>query len=111
MSRARRLKYGNRPVALGDLKFSSKAEARRYGELLLLQRLGTISSLVCQPRFPLIVNGIKIGTYVGDFAYMEGNIQVIEDVKSPATKTATYKLKKALMKALYHKEIKEIVYP
>lgn len=109
MQPAPRLKYGNSPVTLGDLRFASKAEAKRYGELLLLQRIGAVSNVVVQPRYPLIVNGTSVGTYIGDFAYYEGKTLVVEDVKSPATKTSTYKLKKKLMKAVHGIEIKEVM--
>jgi hypothetical protein len=54
-------------------------------------------------RKALIVNGHKLGFYRGDFRYEEvaTHTIVLEDVKSPATKTAVYQLKKKLVKALY----------
>ena len=108
MPTAPQLKYRNRPTTLGGHRFASRAEARRYGELLLLERAGTISNIVVQPRFKLIVSDMIVGTYTGDFAYHENNNYRVEDVKSPITKTTTYKIKKKLMKALYNIEVIEI---
>lgn len=104
-----RLKYRNTPTTLGGLRFASRAEAKRYGELLLLERAGFITNIVCQPKFKLVVNGILVGSYVGDFQYHQDNGIVVEDVKSPATRTTTYKLKRALMKAVYGLEVREIL--
>lgn len=105
---APRRKYRNIPTTLGGLTFASRAEARRYGELLLLERAGAISDIVLQPRFQLLVNGTKVGTYVGDFAYRENNILRVEDVKSAATKTPVYKIKRNLMKALHNIDVIEV---
>ena len=87
-----------------------KKEENRYRELLLLERAGLIRSLELQPRYDLVVNGHKLGFYRGDFRYEEvatGTL-ILEDVKSPVTKTAVYQLKKKLVKALYGIEIREV---
>lgn len=105
---APRLKYRNTPTTLGGLRFASKAEAKRYGQLLLLERAGAITGITTQPRFPLSVNTVALGAYVADFSYHENGILVVEDVKSKATKTPLYQLKKKLVKALYGIDVKEI---
>ena len=46
-------------------------------------------------------------TYRGDFEYMENGVRIIEDVKSEATRTPVYKIKKALMKMFYDIDIRE----
>ena len=63
-----------------------------------------------QPRYDLVVNAHKMGFYRADFRYevVATSILIVEDVKSPATKTAVYCLKKKLMKALYGIEIVEV---
>lgn len=63
-----------------------------------LAQRGKITNLELQPRVPLMVNGQKIGYYVGDFKYItdDGRV-VLEDVKSPATVTPIYKLKKKIL--------------
>lgn len=77
--------------------FDSKKEASRYIQLKQLQSVGIISALELQPVIPLMVNGVKIGKYIGDFRYIENQTVVIEDVKSKATMTPTYRLKKRIL--------------
>lgn len=103
-------KYRAKQTELDGIKFASKAEAGRYAALRLLQRGGIIFDLKLQPRYDLIVNGVKVATYVADFAYRtrEDGPEVVEDVKSEATKTAVYALKKKLMAACHGITIMEI---
>ena len=83
------------------IHFPSKAEAKRYGELMLEQRAGLIGGLTLQPRFPLYIVGegrprTKIGTYVADFRYANAFGFVIEDVKGGAdTPLSAWKRKHA----------------
>ena len=37
-------------------------------------------------KFPLLVQGVQIGTYKADFVYLRDGIQVIEDAKGHRTK-------------------------
>lgn len=92
-------KYKAKPQIIDGIWFASTAEARRYQELLTLERVGKISALKRQPRLTLSVDGRKICTYVADSSYIEGARQIIEDVKG--VETQTFKLKWALAKALY----------
>jgi hypothetical protein len=98
-------KYRNKPQVVDGVRFASKAEAKRDAELLLLQRADKISNLKRQPRYPLVVNGVKVCTYVGDWEYVEkeqpgGPTQTIcEDRKG--VKTPAFKIKWALAKALF----------
>jgi hypothetical protein len=103
-------KYRNQPVEIDGFRFSSKKEANRYCELKLLQRAGEISHLEIQPRFKLLVNGSALkyesgrqAVYIADFAYFDPSRErrIVEDVKSPATRTPLYKLKKCLVEAIY----------
>lgn len=71
------------------IHFPSRAEAKRYGELRLLQSSGKISGLRCQVPFDLTVRDIKIGRYVADFTYLEtgeGGMSglIVEEVKGNA---------------------------
>lgn len=89
-------------------EFASKAEATRYLELRRLEDAGEIRDLTCQPRFPLVVNGMKVATYVGDFEYYDirsGQI-CLEDKKG--MRTQTYLLKRRLFEALYGRRIIEV---
>tara|TARA_R110001632_G_scaffold150435_2_gene267875 strand:+ start:363 stop:707 length:345 start_codon:yes stop_codon:yes gene_type:complete len=90
-------KYGAIKTVVDGITFHSKKEAERYKILALLESQGKINSLRLQPRIPLMVNGIKIGHYVGDFEYIHLGNKVLEDVKSVATRTAVYKIKKKIL--------------
>jgi hypothetical protein len=86
-------------TVVDGVTFASKAEARRYGELRLMERAGDISRLELQPKFPVRVNGVLVCTYVADFAYFTASQRVVEDVKG--VKTPVYRLKKKLVEAAY----------
>jgi hypothetical protein len=111
-----RQKYGAVPTTVDGVRFHSKAEARRYAELKLLERAGEIRELELQPKFPIVAGGrwcLKgrektVCTYIADFRYRRGpkGILVIEDVKG--MRTPVYKLKKKLVEAQYGIEIVEI---
>lgn len=93
----------------------SKKEARRYQELLLMQRAGMISDLRRQVKFVLIPaqrgeptvgprGGMKPGkllehecAYIADFVYTDAvtGAQIVEDSKG--MKTKDYIIKRKLM--------------
>jgi len=101
-----RNKYGAKPQIVDGVRFASKAEAKRDAELLLLQRAGQISGLERQPVFPLVVNGVKIGKFTGDWKYTEKGkpgyppIHVVEDRKG-FSKGEAFRLRWKLVQALY----------
>src|SRR5205085_9305605 len=105
-------KYGNRKVEVDGITFHTAKEAERYVELKLLERAGEIFALNLQPRYPLVVNGVKVCTYVADFVYCIPADQgarptrVVEDVKG--YKTPEYKLKAKLFQALHGFPVVEI---
>lgn len=105
---ANRSKYGAQKTTVDGIEFDSKAEARRYGELRLLERAGKIKNLERQVRYDLEVNGVKIGFYKADFRYWDqaSSQQVVEDVKG--MRTPVFAIKAKLMKALHRVEIVEI---
>lgn len=109
-------KYRAQPTMSHGIRFHSKREAARYAELLLLEKAGEISDLTLQPAFDLKVVGgfvkdiiTTIGKYSADFRYFDysSNTWVIEDVKSPPTKTPIYRWKVKHLKAQYGIEVKE----
>lgn len=103
---ARPPKYRNQRTEVDGITFDSKAEARRYSELKLLEKAGQIVGLNLQPSFPIIVNDVKICTYRADFGYgLPNGSLVVEDVKG--MKTPAYRLKAKLMKAVHGVEILE----
>tara|TARA_R100001510_G_scaffold27028_1_gene23766 strand:- start:93 stop:416 length:324 start_codon:yes stop_codon:yes gene_type:complete len=93
----RRNKYGAIKTVIDGITFASKKEAERYKILSLLESQGRIENLRLQPRIPLMVNGVKIGHYVADFQYSLSGKHIIEDVKSKATRTPVYKIKKKIL--------------
>lgn len=99
-------KYKAKKEKVDGIWFDSKAEARRYGTLAMLERAGKIADLRLQPPFRCEVNGKLVCTYRADFSYVEDGKTVVEDVKGYAT--ATFKLKRKLVEALHGVEIKII---
>ncbi len=93
-------KYRAIKTVVDGITFASKAEAARYQDLKLLERSGYITGLTLQPRFPIVIEGKKICSYVADFSYQDkSHRHVIEDVKGCIT--PTYRLKKKLFEAVY----------
>jgi len=91
---------------LDGIAFASKSEMKRYAELKLLERVGTIKMLVRQPKFILQESFIhpvfgkqREISYIADFEYYENGRCVVEDVKG--MKTEVYKLKRKLFLARY----------
>lgn len=86
------------------ITYDSKWEATRAYELDMLERAGRIKDLQRQVRFILqegYINnkGQKIRpiSYIADFTYITSKGQkVVEDTKSPATRTQVYALKKKM---------------
>lgn len=123
-------KYSNRKCRVDNIVFDSRREARRYTNLLLLERAGEIHDLQLQVRFELIPNqyepstevytrGIHKGEpkpgkllerkvdYVADFAYYtKDGKYVVEDAKG--VKTKEYVLKKKLMLQVHNIHIREV---
>ena len=93
------------PTEVDGIKFPSKKEARRYGELKLLEREGKIQGLEVHKRWQLVVNEMRIGYYEADFDYLEDGEHVVEDCKG--VRTTAYQLKKRLTMALFGVTIKE----
>jgi hypothetical protein len=101
-------KYNNKLTVVDGITFHSQKEAKRYGELLILEKAGIISNLTLQPKFVLYDSFrcndgtlIKPITYVADFQYTENEPlrEVVEDVKGMETKE--FLLKKKLFLKRY----------
>lgn len=110
----RKSKYGNKRLQVDGIWFDSEAEAKRYGELLLLQRAGQISDLQVHTRLAFEIAGEAMFVYQPDFEYTDHTalaeagvpVRRYEDVKG--VRTAVYKLKKRLIEAQYGITIVEI---
>ena len=107
---AKRHKYGAKAVTIDGIRFASKKEGKRYGELKLLAKAGEINALHIQHEFNVEINGHKVFTYFADFSYWQGDDDGgrmhYEDVKG--VRTPVYKLKKRIVEAVYGIEITEI---
>lgn len=111
-----RSKYGSVKTQIDGRVFDSKAEARRFAELKLLEEGGYISNLEMQKKFLLLPSKRNADgyleretSYLADFLYVDsaGNT-VCEDVKSPASRTAEYVIKRKLMLHVHGVTVKEI---
>ncbi len=95
-----------------SLRFDSRKEARQFDELRLMLQAGTIRNLKLQPQFTLqeaytTAEGVRVRAirYQADFSYERPQglaadgvwALVVEDVKSRATRTREYQMKKKLM--------------
>ena len=104
-------KYRNVKTVVDGITFASKREAKRYGELRLLQRAGKIKCLAMQATWIIKIRGIVVCRYIADYQYHDCRTgqTVIEDVKSPATrKNRAYRIKCKLMKAVHDIDIVEV---
>ena len=93
-------KFRNIITEIDGIKFDSKAESQRYGELNMMLRGGLIHGFEMQVPYDLEVNEIHICRYIADFVvtWPDGVITV-EDVKG--VQTPDFKLKKKLMWAIH----------
>lgn len=109
----KRHKYNAVPTYVNGIRFASKAEAKRYAELLILENAGKITNLGTQHEYPLFARtitgaSVSIGKYVSDFRYFdnEAGRWTTEDVKG--MRTPLYKWKKKHAEAQYGIKIVEI---
>ena len=108
-------KYKNKKVTIDGILFDSAKEANRWLQLKAMQTRGEISGLQRQAVFVLVPSVVLDGRkkpairYLADFAYQQGGKDIVEDVKSAATKgLAAYRMKKHLMKSVHGLDICEI---
>ena len=123
-------KYHNKPTervtpAGNVLRFDSQKEARRFDELSALERAGKIRDLRMQVDFTLqeaYTDGegrrVRAIRYRADFTYVRvketigeytfRDQLVVEDVKSRATRTKEYIMKRKLMKERFNIDIQEV---
>lgn len=115
-------KYRNTPTtrvtASGAvLRFDSMKEARRFDWLIERERRGEIRELRLQVDFTLQeaytdTEGRRVRAirYRADFTYYEGaqGVKAVEDVKSRATRTKEYAMKKKMLKDRFGLEITEV---
>lgn len=126
MSIKAKSKYNNKKVEVDGIIFDSKKEAKRYKELVLMQKAGEISELQRQVKYVLIPQqrkpdiigprgGVKRGvvlekecSYIADFVYFDNQLgrYIVEDTKG--FRTADYVIKRKLMLHVHKIQIHEI---
>ena len=109
--------------------YDSRLEAKRAEELKLLQEAGEITDQREQVPYELIPaqweETPRVGkrgqalkpkricleracVYIADFVYTRNGETIVEDVKSPATRTPEYRIKRKLMLYIHHIRIMEV---
>ena len=105
-------KYSAKKTVLDGIEFDSRKEANRYAELKVMERAGVIRNLKLQEEFELIPRCGKErpAKYHADLSYTIAATgeRVVEDVKSRATKTKDYILRRKLMNWRHGIEIREV---
>lgn len=106
-------KYNSRKISRDGITFDSVKEYRRWCELSLLERAGTIQNLQRQVKFELIpsqrIDGKVIErpcTYIADFVYTGNGKMVVEDTKG--FRTTDYIIKRKLLLWVHGIRIQEI---
>lgn len=110
-------KHHNKLTEVDGKVFASGREAKRWGELKLLERSGAIKDLRWQVPYELAPSVVLDGRkkpalrYFCDFEYMEKNVRggfdlVIEDCKSPhLRRDPVFRLKQHLLKYVWDLDI------
>lgn len=122
-------KYYSKKITIDGITFDSKKEAKRYRELVLLEKSGAISGLERQVQFELLPKQREAPTeyykrgrnagkpkpgkvlemgvnYVADFVYFENGEKIVEDAKG--YKTKDYILKRKMMLYFHGIRIREV---
>ena len=108
-------KYHSKKTEVCGITFDSKAEAERFMELDMLEKVGAIKDLALQVPF-VVIQGKRWSDgkkhrdtkYIADFVYTDAETgeTIVEDVKG--FRTDAYRLKAELMKERYNVEIREV---
>ena len=124
-------KYHSKKTRLSDgTVFDSCKEARRWQQLRLLESREEIQDLKRQVEYELIPNQYEVierysektgkrlkdekrlverrVCYVADFVYTKDGEMIVEDTKSPVTRTKDYIIKRKLMRHIHGIVIQEI---
>ena len=106
-----RSKFKNIRTTVDGITFASKKEAARWLFLKELEAAGMIRDLVRQIRYPLMVNDIRIGTYIPDFEYIVVRTEkkITGDVKGKLT--ALYRRSAKHLAAQYGITVIEVYRP
>ena len=113
-------KFNARKHVVDGHTFDSGKEAQCYIAFKSMEKRGEITGLTLKPVFKIVIDGKPLlirsngypngrqAKYTADFAFTRAGKRVVVDVKSPATRTEAYALRKALVEAIYHVVIEEM---
>lgn len=101
-------RFGNHKTNYNNCIYDSKAEANYAMWLDSELRKGKIKGWDRQIRIPMVVNGVKICTYIVDFSVTDktGKIKYVEIKGYP---TRIFQMKWVLVKALFPDQVFEMV--
>lgn len=116
-------KYHSRKITIDGETFDSVKEYKRFCELSLLERAGTITDLQRQVKYVLLPAQYRPMfdrkahkwkdrcverevCYVADFVYQQDGKTIVEDTKG--FKTRDYTIKRKLMLYIHDIQIKEV---
>lgn len=101
-------KYRNKRTIGG---YASIKEGKRAAQLKLMEKAGAIRNL--REQVPFVLIPAQIGErpckYIADFTYFDGaGVYIVEDVKSPASRTPEYVIKRKLLLHVHGIRIREV---
>jgi hypothetical protein len=108
IKKPKRSKYNNVKTTVDGITFDSKAEAKYYQNLKLLEMAGEVEGVELQTPFALTVSGFLICTYRSDFTFTTRKDKKFHVVDCKGVRTKDFILKKKLMRAIYGIEIEEV---
>ena len=103
-------KFRNKKVVIDGIKFDSTLEGNYYIELKHRRALGLID-FQTQVKYPIVINGILICTYIADFVVTDKSSGAVSVEDTKGVLTDVFKLKRKLMAAVLGIDIKIISAP
>ena len=94
-------KYGAHKTEADGFVFDSKKESVQWLKFRRMEEAGVIRNLKRQTELPFILKGKKMFVYKPDMEYDDDTGHHYVDVKSPATITPVFKLKKRIIETEY----------
>lgn len=80
----------------------SKKEAKHYAQLLILEKANEIVGLKLHPRYPILINGVKICNVVLDFEFIDLTTNKKRHIDVKGVYTSESKLRHKLLEATHN---------
>lgn len=103
-------RFPRKPQVIDGYEFASMKEAKRYGQLVFLQKAGEITDIEPHPTYEMEIGGAHFCKYTPDFRYRtKAGELVIEEVKSSGTRRdPAYRLRKKACELFHGLSVTEI---